>query len=257
MGENAAAGQRCGQRCAVLRDDGAHVPASMLCAAGAAPKAHLCHLQAPRRPFSRRPRRQAPHVDRPDARSRRQAAAWTHWAPRYSDKWPDSCQRGPFDAQRHVRAPQTVHPLALRAALHAHARARVLPTGTSVFLSFFLLHVTPQPTHTRTPTRKLTPTHIKVHPFSRWLPRPGLSADYGAWPTSVVLARAARHSRRSCHRAIPTLLQRRGRAGEPAAGRTRRPARWYRGTRAFKALGRSLGSRHACGSGAGAGRRRM
>ena len=58
-------------------------------------------------------------------------------------------------------------------ALHAHARARVLPTGTSVFLSFFLLHVTPQPTHTHTPTRKLTPTHIKVHPFSRWLPRPG------------------------------------------------------------------------------------
>ena len=98
---------------------------------------------------------------------------------------------------------------------------------------------------------------FKVHPPSRWLSRAGLSADYGAWPTSVVLARAACHSRRSCHRAIPTLLQRRGRAGEPAAGRTRRPARWYRGTRAFKALGRSLGSRHACGSGAGAGRRRM
>ena len=131
MGENAAAGQRCGQRCAVLRDDGAHVPASMLCAAGAAPQAHLCHLQAPRRPLSRRPRRQAPHVDRPDARSRRQATAWTHWAPRYSDKWPDPCQRGPFDVQRHVRASQTVHPLALRAALHAHARARVLLTGTS------------------------------------------------------------------------------------------------------------------------------
>ena len=127
MGENAAAGQRCGQRCAVLRDDGAHVPASMLCAAGAAPQAHLCHLQAPRRPLSRRPRRQAPHVDRPDARSRRQAAAWTHWAPRYSDKWPDSCQRGPFDAQRHVRAPQTVHPLALRTGA-SRARARTRPS---------------------------------------------------------------------------------------------------------------------------------
>ena len=133
MGESAAAGQRCGQRRAILRDDGAHVPASMLYAAGVAPQAHLCHLQAPRRPLSRRPRRQAPHVDRSDARSRRQAAAWTHWAPRYSDKWPDSCQRGPFDAQRHVRAPQTVHPLALRSGA-SRARAHTRPSHGHFFL---------------------------------------------------------------------------------------------------------------------------
>lgn len=158
MGENAAAGQRCGQRCAVLRDDGAHVQASMLCAAGAAPKAHLCHLQAPRRPLSRRPRRQAPHVDRPDARSRRQAAAWTHWAPRYSDKWPDSCQRGPFDAQRHVRAPQTVHPLALRTGA-SRARARTRPSHGHFCLSLLLSFTRNPPTHPHAHTHTQAHTH--------------------------------------------------------------------------------------------------